>query len=158
MIFRKQTGFTLIELMVVMSITAILSGTGFIAFGEIQQQQLLKKTVKQIRIGLNEAKVKAFYGTKPASCTNGKFEGSRFVTNADGKSYSVSILCSDADNSEVINQTQLDSGVTLTPNTSITFNSLNQGTDLPLSGATLTVTVGSDKTAFITVTPTGEIE
>jgi prepilin-type N-terminal cleavage/methylation domain-containing protein len=65
LLYSLKSGFSLIELLVVMTIIGVLTGFGFMAFSEIQQDQLLKKTVKQVQSGLYEARQSAFYGKKP---------------------------------------------------------------------------------------------
>lgn len=158
------SGFTLIELLVVVTIMGILSGIGYQSFFIIQQDQLLKKGEKQIRVGLNEAKQNAFLGKKPSpeiippdvtasECTN--FGGYTFTYSRD--QFTITPVCSKSFSSKT---TKLDTGFKINipegTEESIIFKSVNRGTDLT-GDKDIQIKVSSNKSKTITVTSDGEI-
>ena len=56
---KKQTGFTLIELMVTIAIMAIIAMMAAPSFGDMLQRQNLNKSTKELVAVLNQARAKA---------------------------------------------------------------------------------------------------
>ncbi|MGI5827465.1 MAG: pilus assembly FimT family protein [Patescibacteria group bacterium] len=146
-----KSGFSLIELLVVMTIIGTLTGLGMMAFSEIQEDQLLKKTVKQVRSGLYEARESAFFGKKPnPGCT--PFNGVEFAYSTT--SFSLHPHCNNIQQSAT-KTVSLDKGVQLTSSGSVLFSSVTRGADAEES--IMIQIPGTTKDATITVTQTGEI-
>ncbi len=66
----KNKGFTLIEILVVVSITGILVGTSVLSFYKSASQQNFRKTVNDIKTGLKKAKDEAYFGKRNGDCTD----------------------------------------------------------------------------------------
>jgi prepilin-type N-terminal cleavage/methylation domain-containing protein len=153
--YSALLGFSLIELLVVVSVIGILTGVGYIGFNSVSQDQMLKKAVKQLKSGLYEARQNAFYGKKPdANCT---LEGYLVNPEADSRSVLITANCGD---SNLQKEIKFDPGVTLEVNNpipSFSFLPLNQGTDiLATSMFEFSLIVGS-KLAVVRVFQNGEI-
>jgi prepilin-type N-terminal cleavage/methylation domain-containing protein len=67
---QLSRGFSLLELLVVITISAIIFSVGLAAYSSIQTQQSIKSTTKLLESTLNRAKEEAIFGKKPAACSN----------------------------------------------------------------------------------------
>ncbi len=68
-------GFTLIELMLVVSILALLTGGGLVAFTGFREQRLALREAKKVVDELRLAQRRAIAGDKPAECGNFPMQG-----------------------------------------------------------------------------------
>lgn len=64
-----KTGYTLIELMVVISIIALLAGLGVAAYSNFNQTQTLKAAANDLKNNLRLAQNKALSQEKPSACS-----------------------------------------------------------------------------------------
>lgn len=73
----KQSGFTLIEVMIVISLIAVLSVTGILAFSSFSRTQVLNAASGDVVVLLNLAKSRAYSQVKPsiAICANNPLDG-----------------------------------------------------------------------------------
>lgn len=100
-IIRKSRGFTLIELMVVISISAILGTVGIAAYVNYNNAQVLQTSTNEVVTMLNLAKSRAQSQVKIG--TNCEFkmtlEGYKVVITASGRNYEYALKsrCSEAD-------------------------------------------------------------
>jgi len=68
--FRSsQLGFTLIEIMVAITILALLFGTGMVAYLKFNDNQTVIVTGQQVQLMLRTAQKKARVGDKPSGCS-----------------------------------------------------------------------------------------
>lgn len=70
----RRKGFTLVELMVVLSITAVLGALGLAGFANYNKTQLLQTSTNEVVGILNLAKSRAQSQIKPSDCV-GNLEG-----------------------------------------------------------------------------------
>lgn len=150
-------GYTLIEILVGLTIISLLFGIGSVNFRDFSRREALNGVAKQIQGDLRLAQSAASSGQKPASC----------LTNLDGyifkiyptTEYKIEAKC--GNNFYVNKDVFLPSGlsVTLSPNP-ILFKVLGQGTDIPaVSEATITITQqGTNAQKVIQITSGGEIK
>lgn len=91
-IIRKSRGFTLIELMVVLSITAVLGTLGIVGFATYNQIQILQSSTSDVATVLNLAKSRAQSQIKPSGCI-GDLSGYNVVITTP-RTYTLYARCS----------------------------------------------------------------
>ena len=100
--FGRQRGFTLIELMVVLSVTAVLGTLGVAGFINYNQVQVLQSSANDVATMLNLAKSRSQSQIKPTSlCPTQSLDGYKLIIAADSegkyRKYTLYIRCSGAD-------------------------------------------------------------
>lgn len=94
LIIRKSAGFTLIELMVVLSVTAVLGTIGIAGFTTYNQIQILQAAASDVVSVLNLAKSRAQSQVKPSGlCVGGTLTGYSVII-AENKKYTLHLRCS----------------------------------------------------------------
>lgn len=98
----SRRGFTLIELMIVLSIMSVLGTVGIAGFRAYSQTQVLQSAVNEFATALNTARSRALSQVKPASCGSAKtLDGYGIKVLADTGtpkySYSMFFTCSGSD-------------------------------------------------------------
>jgi len=159
---RKETsnsGFTLVEILVSLTIIGLVFGFGFVGFREFSRRQSLQGAKRKLLGDLRLAQQQALSGKKPASieCSNpNTLNGFDFevISQSD---YRVRANCTGG-NVEV-KSVELTEEVSITASTPIiTFKILGKGTTLP-ADATITLTqLGSGNTLDVLVSMGGEIK
>jgi prepilin-type N-terminal cleavage/methylation domain-containing protein len=164
-------GYTLIEILIAITIIALLFLTGFASYREYSRRQELVSAVRSIRGDLRQAQEMAIASKKPSACAAADaLDGYRFVVIPPG-SYQILWLCGGS-TTGVEKSVALPSGITisglspnLTPSNTILFKTLGQGTNIPTgdppgSGSTIITVIQSDlgQSADITITTGGEIK
>ena len=91
---KKLRGFTLIEVLVSISVAAVLSGIGLAAYAQFNRRQILSSAVRMVISDLRLAQSKADGGEKPEECSGGLL-GYKFVMEGD-TGYSLQADCSPA--------------------------------------------------------------
>jgi len=147
-VLPHQLGFTLIELMVSVTILLLMFGGGMASYIHFNDNQKVIVTGQQIQLMLRTAQKKARVGDKPAGCSilQGYQLSASTVANAVVQLYAVCgagvLIASDS--------YTMPSGVTLQQAMSIIFKVLTGGTNQPgtvvlvgPTGTTYTFTVGS---------------
>ncbi|QQG41394.1 MAG: prepilin-type N-terminal cleavage/methylation domain-containing protein [Candidatus Woesebacteria bacterium] len=158
----KVSGYTLIEVLVGLTIIGMLFGFGFASFRDFSRRQAVSGIAKVIQGDLRLAQQQALSGQKPldAKCNPPNSLGGYIFTVNSSSQYSVAANCTGG--SVVVKTVDLPSGMTLStpaPNP-IEFKVLGHGTNL-VSGAESTITVsqvGISNTFVITITSSGEIK
>ena len=154
-------GYTLIEILVALTIMVLLFLTGFASYRAFSRRQELISAVRQVQGDIRQAQENAIASKKPAGC--GTLDGYRFVVIPTG-SYEIRWVCGAI--TGVDKSVTLPAGITisglspnLTPSNSILFKTLGQGTNIPAGGTTsFTLTQANyAKSATIIVTAGGEI-
>lgn len=151
---KISLGFTLIELMVVISITAILSALGIAGYMEFNRRQILTQASRMIRQDLRLAQSLAFNNQKPSDC--GTLDDYTF--KLVNKTYKIFADCSNPDYSYVDSPTKevtLPEILSLNGFTQVKFKVLSSGVILT-GGPQLTI-VGWGLLKTITVGEGGEI-
>lgn len=147
-----QRGFTLFELIVVISIIILVFGLAIAAFNRFNKRERLRQAGLTLKTSLRYAQTKAFSVDKPASgCTT--FTGMRVSFTAT--SYTIAHTCTEGVVGEGETVT-LQSGLTLSPVPSdFTFIPLKGSTSL-LAGQTMTIT-NATSTYTLIVSGNGDI-
>lgn len=148
----NSKGYTLIELLVGVSIVAIIFGVGFISYREFSRRQSLTGVTKQLIGNLRLAQQLALTGQKPAGQTCTTLVG-YMISRTSTTSYNLIGSCSNANH--VIKTVDMPLNTTISAG-SVTFKVLGQGTSLssPLiftitniqanTSGTVTIGIGGD--------------
>ncbi len=87
-------GFTLVELIVVLSVAAVISLVGIAAFVSYNQTQSLNTAAADIANMFNLAKSRAASGVKPTSCSSSQsLNGYQILINIANKTYELNAIC-----------------------------------------------------------------
>src|SRR3989344_8135047 len=89
----SREGFTLIELIVVISVAAVISVIGIAAFVSYNQTQSLNTTAADIANMFSVAKSRAASGVKPTPCESQALNGYQISINIAAKTYELNAIC-----------------------------------------------------------------
>ncbi|MBU2577211.1 prepilin-type N-terminal cleavage/methylation domain-containing protein [Patescibacteria group bacterium] len=143
-------GFTLVELLIVISVTAIVTAIGIASYVDFNRAQIVNQAAKKIVQDLRMAQSLATNNQKTPGCS-GTLNDYTFERN--GLSYSIKINCS-PNYTETV-KTGNVSGVALSGFTIAKFKVLRQGVVMT-EGNNLTV-AGFGKSKMVVVEPGGAI-
>lgn len=156
MVKDRRSGFTLIELIVVIFIIILFSGMSIAYFGTFGEEKKLVDEVKRIEATLYLARSKANSAdaADPSTCTD--FRGYR-VSFVDPSTFDLEKNCGGT--YTLIQEHVISQGITISSSTPlrVLFRPLNVGTDLT---APTTITLRNAKTSScidISLTPLGVI-
>lgn len=151
--------YTLIEVLVVLTIIGILFGFGYISFRDFARRQALSGAAKQLQVDARLAQSESLGGKKPSICTE-NLDSISFRVSDGG--YQVEADCG-ALHPIIGGPTVFPSDISVSalpsPNP-IRFKVLGQGTNID-SGGTAQITLrqnSTGNTASITITAGGEIQ
>ncbi len=155
-----RAGYTIIEILAVLSIAGVIFASGFASFRDFSRRQLLSGSLRVLRGDLRLTQEYALIGKKPndAKCTGlNLLNGYRFFVNSASQ-YIIRAYCTGGQVN--IKTVDLPSDLTiLTPSPNpITFKSLGQGTNLSVDAVVTLTQVSTGKTESVTVTKGGEIK
>lgn len=151
---KSDAGYTLIELLITLTIVGLLFGFGFVNFRDYSRRQHLASVATAIKGDLRLAQEKALSGEMPTGCTN--LAGYDFNTSPN--SYQILANCV-AD--VVVKTVALPADITASATYgTVSFKVLGSGTSLPAGGqAVITLTqIETGQTKTVTVTAGGEIK
>lgn len=155
----NQLGYTLIEILVGMSITGLIFSFGYASYRDFARRQSLLGSARRIKADLNLAREQALSGKKPsnAACSaEGALNGYDFYVDST-TSYVIQANCTGGlvdDKTVEINSELI---LTSAPNR-FTFKVIGKGTSLS-APATITLTqAATENIQIITVSPEGEIK
>lgn len=166
-ISQLKSGYTLIEILVAITIIGILFSVGYANFRAFSQRQVVLNAAKNLQGDLRLAQQIALSGQKPddPNCNSpaNSLNGYNF-TILSGVSYEIRASCSGGAAASAEKTVDVLSGVVIaspfpSPNP-VLFKVLGNGTNIPQGGSvviTLTQT-GTNNKATITVTSGGEIK
>jgi prepilin-type N-terminal cleavage/methylation domain-containing protein len=148
------TGYTLIEILVGLTIMAVIFSFGFVSFRDFSRRQALVGVARTLKGDLRLAQEYALSGKKPEGCLT--LNGFNFSVTSESE-YKIQAFC--ADSAIDVKSVALPEGITFaTPLPSLFyFKVLGAGTSL---SANLVITLTQSATGnsqVITVTPAGEI-
>lgn len=110
-----QSGFTLLELLVVFSLTVIITGVGFVSFAQYSLRQQLDQTAQDIKFAFDNARFNAVSSVKPTECVTANIPIIGYRVDLEEDSYAVTPLCGDSTTPTVISseKKKLPSGIVL---------------------------------------------
>lgn len=92
----KNSGYTLIEIMVGIVILSVVTGAGLAAYRTFDEQQKLTLSSKQIVSLLRDAQKRAQTGEKPSECpASNTLGGWKVITQADSNTVQMAAVCID---------------------------------------------------------------
>jgi len=154
-----RQGFTLIEVLISLTIIGLLFGFGFVSFRDYSRRQQLVSVARTIKGELRLVQSKASAGEKPASCNGANTLSSYSFQIINSISYKVAANCL-AGNVDIKTE-NLPDGISMSPASgTISFKVLGQGTNITAGGSfVITFTqAGTNNTSLVTVTAGGEIK
>lgn len=164
---RSERGFTLIEILIVMTIIGILFGVGYASYRDFSRRQTLIGIAKQIQGDLRLAQQMSLSGEKTEACNGKELSGIGFgITKGTAPPYyRIRIICGydAAGNYPIFKTYSLPLGFTYNESTfspnPILFKVLGQGTNIP-SGQTATLTIQDPfgNAATVTIDSGGSIK
>lgn len=160
--FFTFSGYTLIEVLVAISILSLLFLAGMASYREFSRRQALVSVVRQVKADLRLTQQYAIASKKPAGCT--VLDGYYFRVVPSDR-YRISYYCDPTATLE--KEVVLPSGITisglapnLTPSNTIWFKTLGDGTNIPTVPGSTVITITQTTTSeslTVTVTSGGEI-
>lgn len=153
-----KKGYSLIELLISLTIMAIVFGLGYAGFRQFARNQAMEAAIRQLMGDLRLAQQYSLSGKKPSEGCEvlNSYRVTFTLTN-----YAIQAICNGATpisiGKDSIPLNQL--GITLSPTpASITFKILGQGTTLGVDALITLTQAETNNTATITVTTQGEIK
>lgn len=151
-------GYTLIEILAVLSVLGILFSVGYVSFGDFSRRQLVTSQTRSLRSNLRLTQEQALSGKKPEGCT-GTLTGYDFTVVGTG-SYKSEAVCTGG--KVLIKEVTLPPDIVINiPSVNpIRFKILAQGTNL-LQGTFVTLDLTHAITSYresVIVTSSGEIK
>lgn len=159
-------GFTLIEILVGLTIIGMLFSFGFVSYRDFTRRQTLSSFVKQVQGDFRLAQANALAGIKPNSsaCDSTYILDNYGVEVLSSTEYQIIAQCSKVGVSTTITtkDVEIPTGITIsTPSINpIKFKVLGQGNNIP-SGETVVITLtqlGTSNTQTVTISAGGEIK
>lgn len=160
--FVFSRGFTLIEFIVVLSIIAILSTLGIVAFVNYSRIQALNAAASDVVTMLQTAKSRAQSQVKPALCITPPLVGYTVVIPST-RIYRLEVICGEARNVSPIDEKTLPANINFSFSSlgsSFLFNILTGGVEgaLPAPvGTSITIGGYNGQTKIITIYSDGRI-
>lgn len=151
---KIRLGFTLIEILVSISIVSLLTGLTIAGYGTFNKKQTVKTAAYQLASNLRLAQQKAISGEKPSGCT-GNLQS--WQINITANNYSQVVVCINPDFSTTINTTVFPTNVTSSTGT-ITFSAMTGS--VTAGAGTYTITGNYSGTTYsntIEITQSGGI-
>lgn len=144
---RRQYGFTMIELLVVITIITLLVGGGIAAFIEFNDRQVLQAAAKDVQSIFRTAQKRARSGAKPEGCD--QLDGFTVRGQAGSNSYQLIAQCTvAAQSTEIITQSYtFDPNVSFETNLDVEFQALHGG--VVGAGTVIVSTTGGKSYQFL---------
>lgn len=143
---QDKLGFTVIELLVAVSIFIVLATIGMVSYSDFNRRQQITQSAKEVQTFLRSAQKKARVGERPAGCSS--LRGYRVQAHASLLRLILSAECAGATPLVEIATFELPHNTRLSAATDISFNVLAGGVTLNTAGSLpATITVQSIQSA-----------
>jgi prepilin-type N-terminal cleavage/methylation domain-containing protein len=154
---RNSSAYTLIELLVGLSIIGLIFSFGYVSFREFSRRQALIGTMKALKGDLRLTQSRALSGQKPVSCAS-TLNGYSFIVTSQN-TYEIKASCTGAVADKTVTLPgDIIFSAPLPP--TITFKVLGDGTNIQ-AGSNVTLSLYQTSTGdpgSVIVYPGGEIE
>ncbi|KKT66212.1 MAG: Methylation site containing protein [Candidatus Woesebacteria bacterium GW2011_GWC2_45_9] len=157
---KHNAAYTLIEILVALTIVGLIFGIGYVNFRDFARRQALAGTARSVMGDSRLAQGQALAGKKPASVfcdPPNRLNGYNFRVNSTS-SYQIEAACSGGN--VVTKSATLPADISIStpfPNP-ILFKILGEGTNLSADATIILTQTGTSNTRSITVTQGGEIK
>jgi len=151
---KSCPGFTLLELLVTITIITLVFSIGLTQYNRFNRRQILVKAKDQLISDLRLTQSRALSGEKPIGCNTTPLSGHKLDFTSDS-SYQIVAVCS----SDIVvkSEISLPQGVTKQAGPDeVFFKVLSQGTNI--SGTSQIVLTGFGETQTVSVSNVGEIK
>jgi prepilin-type N-terminal cleavage/methylation domain-containing protein len=160
----KHSGYSLIEVLVVLVILGVLFGTGYASFRGFNRNHTLVDSAKKIQSDLRLAQEMALSGQKPADvrCSGTNHLNGYFFNVLAANRYEIRASCSGGNVTSATKDVVLTGGITIAapfpvPNP-ILFKVLGQGTNIGSSANIIVAQTGVSTPITIVVSTGGQIQ
>lgn len=156
---RPPAGYTLIEILVSLTIVGLIFSFGYVNFRDFSRRQAVSSAIKMIQGDLRLAQGNAITGQKPDACGATKTLNSYSLRVVSDGQYVIEANCG-VTPAPIVKDVSLPPGITISPiPATLEFKVLGQGTNVGTTDWTLTIIqAGAGNTATVTVTSGGEIK
>lgn len=156
----KGKGYTLIEILIVLTIVGLLFSVGYASYRDFSRRQTLAGVAKTLQGDLRKAQQNAMSGIKPTGnmCNDpNTLSGYSFDIYSNGR-YQINALCTGG--AIVTNDITLSSDITIASSLDpILFKVLGSGTNIPEGGAVITLTqISTGNTQTVLVGTGGDVK
>lgn len=132
----KFKGYSLIEVLVVMTIIGVLFSLGYASYRNFSRRQTLMGLAKQVEGDLRLAQQMALSGEKPSACDGKTLESVRFgVTTSSPYNYKIRTVCGVGPDFPIIKSYDFSTGISFDftnfGTNPITFKTVANGTNIP---------------------------
>jgi type II secretory pathway pseudopilin PulG len=145
-----MAGFTIIELLIAISVMLLLVGGGMAAFVTFNDKQVILGEARRLQGMLRSAQTKARNGAKPATCT--RLDGYRVFLDVGSQTVREYAVCAGVN--VISSSYNLPTGIGVESQLNVVFLVLHGGVVNP---STVTVTSTSGKEYTFEITQGGEI-
>lgn len=147
-------GYTLIELMVVITIISVITGIGVASYNNYNSRRVVEKAAEELKVNIRLAQSRAINNEKDTRCGTAILEG-WYVEHKGSTSYQLYCKCGATEYRPTSPITITGVGVTLASFSTFGFKPLIGNTTLT-ADTTITVS-GSGKTSTLSITKAGDI-
>jgi prepilin-type N-terminal cleavage/methylation domain-containing protein len=153
----SKNGYTLIEILITLTIVALLFSFGYASFRDFSRRQALSNAVGAVQGDLRIAQGDSATGQKPAGCSDTLIAYNFRIVTTSPAEYVIEAICGVT--KTTVKDVTLDPSIILSNPGPIQFKVLDQGTNAGDSNWILTFTqAGTSSTATVTVTTGGNIQ
>lgn len=149
---HSKNGFTLIEMLVTITIMMVVLGGGIAAYITFNDRQKVTTSARELQQFIRSAQVKARVGQTPSGC--GRLEAYRVSGASGGSTVTLSAVCDNPPNIIEVNTLTLQNGVTLSSAIALDYITLSGG----VTGAGfITINLGTTYSYRFNVTTGGAV-
>lgn len=140
-----RKGYSLVEILVVLTITGAIFGLGYAGFRDFARRQSINSAAKTFKTDIKLAQEQAFSGKKVQGC--GVLDGYKVSVDSANSLYTIFASCSNAEYEIKSKELPPDIVMTVATQNVFTFKSIGQGTDIP-AGESVTVTFSQKASGY----------
>jgi prepilin-type N-terminal cleavage/methylation domain-containing protein len=155
---KKKAGFTLVELLISISIVGLISAIGLASYIDYNRNQIVVQEAKKVVQDLRLAQSLALNNQKPEGCGQATLDGYAFrLLDDDPEGYNYEILALCGEDEVSYKRGAIAENLAISGPSEVKFKVLRQGIEFT-GGSTITVSSSSfSQSRTITIDPGGDI-